>query len=228
MTAPSNWTLNEAVILYSNEVEKYDQVKAALKTSSHQDDFPMLFLNAKSNYQLKNYIQSLQLCQNAIKLGYEIPEILMIKGRCLYNLGEYDTALNAFTKAFNMKQTQEASRCIERCKIKLDSASEEISRRIIRYNPQTQAQFKREWYQSNDIVTIAFFIKNLSKDKVSFTFNESSFDFTVEGMPQYNLHMDLFKKIVPTECSFTVSPSKVEIKLKKAVSREKWESLEAI
>lgn len=223
----SPWTLNEAIILYSNEVERYDQVDAALKISSHQDDFPMLFLNAKSNYQLKNYVHALQLCQNAIKLGYEIPEILMIKGRCLYNLGEYDTALNAFTKAFNMKQTQEASRCIERCKIKIDSLSDEISRRIIRYNPQNQPAFKREWYQSNDIVTVALFIKNLPKEKVSITFNADLFDFTVEGMPQYNLHLDLFKKIIPDDCNYTVSPSKVEIKMKKAVSREKWEALEA-
>lgn len=222
------WTLNEAIILYANETDRYDQVSKALKTSEHQNDFPMLFLNAKSSFQLKNYIHSLQLCQNAIKLGFEIPEILMLKGSCLYNLGEYDTALNAFTKAFNMKQTQEASRCIERCKIKIDSQSDEISRRIIRYNPQTQPAFKREWYQSNDLVTVAIFIKNLEKPSVSITFNPTSFDFMVEGMPQYNLHLDLFKKIVPEECSFTISPSKVEIKMKKAVSREKWDSLEPL
>lgn len=47
----------------------------------------------------------------------------------------------------------------------------------------------------------------------------------LEGGREYALNLGLFAKVVVAECSHSVAPSKVELKLKKAVNG-KWDSLE--
>ena len=150
----------------------------------------------------------------------------MIKGRCLYCLEEYETALESFEAAHKIEPSIESSRCIERCLAKIAVESEEISQKLIRFDPQTPTNIQKEWYQSSDYVSVTIFIKNLSKQNVTVVFNKTSFNFVVAQKPQYTLHFNLLKSIVPEECSFNVSTTKVEIKMKKAVS-EKWDSLES-
>lgn len=41
------------------------------------------------------------------------------------------------------------------------------------------------------------------------------------------LNLDLFERIVPDACKFTVSPVKIEIKMRKADPSIKWSTLEA-
>lgn len=221
----NTWDLDDVIPIGLNEEHLSEELIEAIPKSQKKNDFPLICLNANSCYQLKDYLHALQLCNDAIRRGYSIPPILMIKGRCLYCMEEYETALESFEAAHSIKPSIESSRCIERCKAKIAAESEEISRRVIKYDPQQQPNIQKEWYQSSDSVSVTIFIKNLSEKNVTVIFNKMSFNFYVAQRPQYTLHFNLVKAIVPEECTFTVSPTKVEIKLKKLVN-EKWETLE--
>ena len=223
----TEWNLDDVSSMYLTEIHSTDDFIASLDKAPHKNELPLICYKVKTCYKSKDYLQALHLCNKAIKKGYNIPPILMVKARCLYSLKEYEIALEFFEKSHKMKPTLESQRCIERCKTRIAAASEEISQRAIKFDPKPQPNIQHEWYQSMDSVSVTIFIKNLTQSSVNINFSKNSFTFSVSQFPQYSWKFNLSKAIIPEECNYLVSPNKVEIKLKKAVPNEKWANLEA-
>lgn len=86
-----------------------------------------------------------------------------------------------------------------------------------------------DWYQTNTHVHLNVMIKNLTEDDVKVRLIDETLDVicTLASQDEYRLHFNLFKPIYVAESSWTVTPSKLEIKLKKT-DRKRWQSLEVV
>lgn len=86
-----------------------------------------------------------------------------------------------------------------------------------------------DWYQTNTHVHINIMIKNLTESDVKVRLIDETLDVScnLADGSEFNLHFNLFKSIFVNESSWTVTPSKLEIKLKK-MDRKRWQSLETI
>lgn len=86
---------------------------------------------------------------------------------------------------------------------------------------------RHDWYQSDSAVVITILIKNIQSDqlKVSFSDQEVTADITVPEYQDCHLQFHLSHRIVPEQCSYKTSASKIEIKLKK-LEGLRWDKLQ--
>eukprot|EP01090_Pellita_catalonica_P016108 TRINITY_DN4536_c0_g1_i1.p1 TRINITY_DN4536_c0_g1~~TRINITY_DN4536_c0_g1_i1.p1 ORF type:complete len:395 (+),score=110.56 TRINITY_DN4536_c0_g1_i1:48-1232(+) len=84
------------------------------------------------------------------------------------------------------------------------------------------------WYQSNEYIHIDFKAAGLRDRDVDIEYQDNAIEvsLTLEDSVDWVYDKVLGGKIVPKECSYTVTPHKVELKLKKEKA-EQWTSLEA-
>lgn len=85
---------------------------------------------------------------------------------------------------------------------------------------------KHDWYQTEATVVVTVLVKNVQPDKLYINFSENSLnvDLTVDEHEQ-KLEYYLAHKIVPEQCSYKITPSKIEIKLSK-LEGLRWDKLE--
>ncbi|XP_055686679.1 protein SGT1 homolog [Lutzomyia longipalpis] len=81
---------------------------------------------------------------------------------------------------------------------------------------------RHDWYQSETSVVVSVMIKNAKEKNYSVKIDAETVDVTADG---YELHLNLAKHINPDQSSHRVTPSKIEITLKK-VTGERWENLQ--
>ncbi|RWS26876.1 suppressor of G2 allele of SKP1-like protein 2 [Leptotrombidium deliense] len=86
-----------------------------------------------------------------------------------------------------------------------------------------------DWYQTQTQVIINVMIKNLTESNVTVRLIDETLDVAcnLADGSLFNLHFNLFKPIYVSESSWNVTPSKLEIKLKKT-DKKRWQSLEVI
>lgn len=86
-----------------------------------------------------------------------------------------------------------------------------------------------DWYQTSTHVNLNIMIKNLTESDVKVRLIDETLDVScnLADGNEFKLHFNLFKPIYVAESSWTVTPSKLEIKLKKT-DRKRWQSLEVI
>lgn len=86
-----------------------------------------------------------------------------------------------------------------------------------------------DWYQNNSHVIINVPVKNLKEADVKVKLIDETLDVTCNLADGniFKLHFDLYKPIYVQDSNWTVTPSKLEIKLKKT-DRKRWQSLEHI
>lgn len=86
-----------------------------------------------------------------------------------------------------------------------------------------------DWFQSQSHVNLNIMIKNLTESDVKVRLIDDVLDVTcsLADGKDFNLHFNLYRPIQVNESSWTVTPSKLEIKLKK-IDRKRWQSLEVI
>lgn len=86
---------------------------------------------------------------------------------------------------------------------------------------------KKDWYQSENRVTIAILGKHSSKEECSIHFDKDELTIQAKfatGQP-YTLNLKLSKNIIPDRSSFRLLPSKLELLLAKTEA-ERWDVLE--
>lgn len=96
--------------------------------------------------------------------------------------------------------------------------------------PTPADKVRHEWYSFGENVTISIFAKGVPKDKVEVEIEERSLSvsFPTANSTSYELNLDpLFAPVVPDKSSYNVTPSKVEITLKKETPGMKWSALES-
>lgn len=100
--------------------------------------------------------------------------------------------------------------------------------------PTQPSKIKHDWYQSTDTVTFTLLAKGVDKEKavveitkdtlaISFPVADpstgSSSDFSFDADP-------LYSEVNPETSTFRITPTKIEVTLKKAVPGNKWHGLE--
>jgi len=177
-----------------------------------------LVASAKQALVEGNQQEALRLSEEVISLEPESAEAWFLKGKALFHLTEYLGASDALNKAL-----QHDIRGPD-----LESATSLIAESK---RNQTLKSIKRDWYQTDSQVIITILIKKVSVESVNIDYGDDSLRFSVpipgeeEGL-KYELDLKLARRIEKELCVFKVTPSKVEIKLKKAESY-RWSTLEA-
>ncbi|KAJ2943377.1 hypothetical protein O0L34_g12187 [Tuta absoluta] len=79
-------------------------------------------------------------------------------------------------------------------------------------------KIKHDWYQTESQVVVTILLKNAPADRVKVHYGDRSLSVT-SAIPnsesEYSLELELAHEVVPDMCSYVVSPSKIEIKLRK-------------
>ncbi len=94
----------------------------------------------------------------------------------------------------------------------------------------TEGRIKHDWYQTETTVVVEVRIKGLSADDVKAEFSAAALSVTAKlpgqsASSEYNLELDLAHPVVPSESSYRVMSTKIEIKMKKKVGT-RWAALE--
>ncbi|KAL7754457.1 Cochaperone protein [Sorochytrium milnesiophthora] len=100
---------------------------------------------------------------------------------------------------------------------------------------QQQQRVRYEWFQSPTDVVVSVFIKGLNKqphvDKVRIDFSPRTLSVTCplptsSAGSEYSLELDLAHAIDPSQSSFEVLSTKIEVKMRKVDDGLKWNVLE--
>lgn len=85
-----------------------------------------------------------------------------------------------------------------------------------------------EWFQSPSHVYVTYMCKGASepRSKVTVKRREVSVELALPGGSEYAMDLNLFAEVLPAEKVVTFMPTKVELKLTKAVGGVMWPSLE--
>ncbi|KAF2448755.1 SGS-domain-containing protein [Karstenula rhodostoma CBS 690.94] len=88
---------------------------------------------------------------------------------------------------------------------------------------------KHDWYQNNEQVTFTLLAKNVPKDKAKVEIETDSLDISyplANGNDfNYNL-LPFYGKVDPATSTYRITPTKIEVVLKKATPGVKWKTLE--
>lgn len=232
--------------LYMQAVER---LTAEIKGNPNSHE--LFLLRAQNLLKLEKFKEAASDAARAIEFGSGA-EAHMVHGKALFNLGQYLESLDTFKKgkekggSYSGKLDQFGqwtAWCEERIK-KLglsDNPAESVqskaeSTMANAENAATSTQdpntmpvpkIKHDWYQTDTHVVITILIKNMKKEDVKLDTTETTVSVSapLPGGSEYSLELDLSHPIKPSESSFRVYTSKVEVKLKK-VDCIRWVALE--
>ncbi|KRT81941.1 hypothetical protein AMK59_5252, partial [Oryctes borbonicus] len=92
--------------------------------------------------------------------------------------------------------------------------------------PVNKRAVKHDWYQTEATVVVTILIKNVQREKLTINFSENLLQVNVIlEADTHNFEYRLRHKIVPEQCSYKITPSKIEVKLKK-LEGLRWDKLE--
>ncbi|KAJ8967050.1 hypothetical protein NQ314_003167 [Rhamnusium bicolor] len=94
---------------------------------------------------------------------------------------------------------------------------------------KAKLQLKHDWYQTEEAVVITVLVKNVIHEflKVGITEANVAVDISLPDFEECNLCFNLSHKVIPESSSYKLTPSKIEIKLKKTEGI-RWEKLEGV
>ncbi|BDA41785.1 Protein SGT1 homolog [Coccomyxa sp. Obi] len=110
-----------------------------------------------------------------------------------------------------------------------DTQQEDLTKPISKAAADTQTgKYRYQFFQTPKIVEVDVLAKNLTPDRFHMDIDERKLHVVVkspEGEQEYELNVDLYDAVVPSESKFELLKTKVEIQLKKA-SPVAWPTLE--
>lgn len=228
------WGTRESSILFFVEEGRYPEALSLLASIDRPLEPRLLLAKCECLYHKGMIAQAIEITKKAEKNGWEIPEFYTIKGKCLYRINEFETAKAAFEKSDSLKPDADVRRWIQSCIARIAASGDEImSRRVIRHEPlimQTMIPMKlnHEWYQTATHVTLSIFFKGLTQSQLHVITGTNKVTVVFDIVPPVQFTVNLAKEIDPAEHYATVTPKKVEIKLKKAASVVgQWQEYEA-
>lgn len=89
---------------------------------------------------------------------------------------------------------------------------------------ESKPSIKHDWYQTDSHVTVNVLVKNQDKDKVKVTFGDTFLNISFPSEDTFSLNLS--KQVEPSNCTYRIKPTKIELKLKK-LNEELWTDLEA-
>lgn len=109
------------------------------------------------------------------------------------------------------------------------SGSETSKPSIPAPKPTPSKQIKHDWYQNDDNVVVNLMAKGVPKDKATVEIEASSLSISFPAVDnaEYNFSLDpLWAFVDPQESKWRITPTKVEVTLRKLTRAVKWKSLE--
>ena len=204
---------------------------------------------AAAHLKLGNYTAAKKDASLSIKMR-PAPMSYVRKGRACFALEEWSEARTAFGSALDLDRganvavkTVEMQRWIRKCDAELASAGTAASSAVgsAALPPQNArpdapaaappkpdaSRIRHEWYQTQTHVVVSVLVRGVSAEQCAVGFDAAAVDVSIklDGSSEYQLSLQLFQKIVPSECKWSVGGAKLELKLKKAAPG-KWEALE--
>ncbi|EUC46793.1 hypothetical protein COCMIDRAFT_35658 [Bipolaris oryzae ATCC 44560] len=96
--------------------------------------------------------------------------------------------------------------------------------------PTPKEKIKTDWYQSHDSVTLNIMAKGVPKDKAVVEIEQDSVSVSfpiADSSSEYSYNADpLFSSIDASQSKYRITPTKIEVTLRKATPGVKWHSLE--
>lgn len=204
--------------LVSNEC--YSEAINLIQSEMHDDTPNLLKCEALCNMKLNKIMKALEIVKKAEEKNWCLSDIEMIKGQCLYQLQEYETALTAFQAAEELKSSEEIKQWIIRCIAHLQI--ENGLRDIDVFEPLVITDVKKECYQKGDNVCVRLLVKDVKQESLEIKFDVKSIDVRIKQKKPIVLHMDLQKEIIPEDSSYIINNSSVELNLKKEDPSCQW------
>lgn len=223
---------------YSGAIQQFD---LALKESS--SSYKALLGRSTANQRLKNY-EALSLdLKKALKVARDLGKRENIAYAYLrlaivfFNHAQYAHSLKAIERAKEYNCSDPAftiwlAKITKKCgKENIEAEEFESTTAEITQNtpvlpralgPKTP---KMSFYQSDTILTVDFFYKNVTDPNIIFKETTLSVEFKVASGSDVIYEYNLFAPIIPEESSFKVMSTKVEVSLKKK-QPVKWAALE--
>ena len=207
---------------------------------------------AAAHLRMKRYTEAVSDATLAVKHNAP-PKAHVRKGEAAFALGEFEAARASFSKALELGNVPgttalELKRWVRKCdaEVALENAPPPPPPAAAAQPPKAPvnpmapppaaaapstssdpSKIRHEWYQTQTHVIVSILARNVPSERVKADFSEGEVDVAIklESGSEYCLSLSLFHKVLTAECKFTVSASKVELKMKKAVAG-KWETLE--
>lgn len=200
--------------------------------------------------KLEKYTSGLQDANAAIKLDEKCEVAYFRKGVACFALDEFETALDAFRKGKDLqppgKDSRSYGRWIRKCESEIESdddvidmetedgaspaavATPPIPAPLQPVQPPEEKKLKYQHYQSASLMTVSIMEKKLKPEEVAVDISEKHLKVTVArpNVEPICMDVDLYEFIDPSQSSFKIMGTKVEIKLKK-VEAIQWPDLKA-
>lgn len=224
--------IEEASFALLVESQKYEEALKLLPSNPAINP-QMLLAAATCYFKTHNMNKTLELSIVAEKKGWTLPEVYTLKGRCLFKSGEYQSALKAFQTADNIRSTPSTTHWIYRCKARVESErlgstdshffTLHVTPAIPKPVPKT---VPHDWYQSNKYVSLSLYEPHVNPHHLYILFGLTSVTIEIRSSTDpVEMYFQLAKEIIPEDCTWEITPSKVEIKMKKA-QEVKWSQIE--
>ncbi|XP_041358470.1 protein SGT1 homolog [Gigantopelta aegis] len=221
---------------YKRAVELYTE---AIDADGSRDEF--FCSRAQAHIKLENFNEAKEDCCTALSLNSKSSKATLRKGVALFNLEDYQSALDAFKEGQKLNETDSSyDSWIKKCEEKMKSLSmgdDSIklqSQVPVPSEPPTEHKpvpilpsVRHDWYQTPTHVVITVLLKNVNKDSLVCDIQENSLSVIVKrpDLEDYSLQLHLAHTVVPQQSTYKVTPSKIEIKLKKSEGLQ-WTKLE--
>lgn len=208
------------------ENARWEDAIHLLKSVIHEPTPQILKYEAICYLKLDKATNALEVIKKAEERGWMLPDILIIKGQCLYKLQEWETALSSFEEADQIKSTPESRQWMMRCNAHISVEDDPMCPNLFVFEPPVISDVQKGWYQNNSTVCIQLFVKEVAEKDLEINFDVKSVDVLIKQKKTISIHINLLKQIIPEESTYSIHTSSVELKLKKKVPNVQWDNCE--
>ncbi|KAJ2228463.1 Cochaperone protein [Coemansia sp. RSA 1722] len=249
MSKPANETADIALFQQGNEAyfdDEYEQAESlytqAIAANHTNSEYYLRRAQVRSKLgNLESAASDAQkaatLCADKSSLLRRYFKALHLHGKWAAELKNYDEAAESLRKAAVINPSHEdIKKLLDTVEplttpVVSEPVAEKSEEAAGSSQPAVPARPKvrHEWYQNDEFVVLEIFIKRVQKDAASVEFTEKSVSVSVKmatGSENNYEFEPLLHSIVPGESTFEVLSTKIEIRLKKANSGNKWDHLE--
>ena len=225
MLSEENFECFESSIMELIENQNYLEAINLFETIKHIKSPQLIVAEATCYYNLKKYMNSIEILKHAEELGWNLFEIYLLKGRSLYKIQEWELALKAFEFADELKTSYVIKQWITRCKAHITIEQDPESDHIIQFEPPVISDVRREWYQHGQTIVIVLYVRDVSEHELKVNYQPKKVSLTISQNKPISLQLKLSKEIIPEQSSYYITPSKIELKMRKATNVQ-WSNVE--
>ena len=208
---------------------------------------------AAVHLKMENWTEAVADATVAIKMQSSNSKAYLRKGVACFNLGEFVSAKKALTDGLaldNLTDKKIFQTWLRKCDAELEDAAPparipvvpsaaapapssapaaaQVAAAVLAPPQKPSARFRHDWIQSPSHVTVNVYIKGSNSENchVDLAERELALERVLSKDDSWQMQLELFAAIVPSESKVEFGSTKVELKLKKAVAG-KWDHLEA-